>query len=220
MQTEVVFESRANGFKPISAKRTTYNSLTGEEVGATIFFYYQNGYIEHRFKYEYTIDYTESDAKTKLTYTYFSEDIENVTEKTFKNYSNGAYIDNNLLTLLPRAFNLSDGFHQTFKTIDVPSNANRDMVYAVSNTTDTISQYKLGVKYDYVLNGSPVSYGDTIDAVRLLTAINDTFSGSSIESYYAIDTATHRHRMIKSYSVINDDIGYMEYTLKSATVND
>ncbi len=221
LQTEVIFESRANGFKPISSKRTTYNSETGQDNGTTIFFYYNGGFLEHKFKYNYTIDYDGDDAITNSVYTYFSdEELVNEFNKTYKDYSDGAYIDNNMLTLLPRAFTLTDGFYQTFKTIDVPSNANREMIFAVSDSEDTVSQYTFTVDYNYILNGAKVDFNSSIVTAKLLTGINDTFAGANIESYYAVDKTTHRHRMIKSYSTLNDDIGYIEYSLKSASVTE
>ena len=68
----------------------------------------------------------------------------------------------------------------------------------------------------YLLNGSEVG-GAELKAAKIQVMINDTFSGSAMEAYYANDHQTHRHRMVKCYTALNDSLGYLEYTIKNVT---
>ena len=137
------------------------------------------------------------------------------------NYNSGAFIDNNLLAFLPRAFDLKDSFYQEFTTIDVPTHNVKKMFYTVSETSSAVSVHVFeNLTYNYTINGEQQTIESGFNTHRLYSAINDTFSGAPIELYYAVDTSTHRHRLIKSYTALNDNMGFIEYTIKSVNVNE
>lgn len=200
-----VFKDLTNGFKPVSSVReATRNTLcvpSGKE------------YKTISFKYKYEINYGEKDAAvTYLLTSDLNADLvkggKSVEDKsrTYKKYDTGAYIDNDVISLLARAFDLKDGFNQSFKTIDVITGKLTSMSYGVSaKTKNTVSEYKV----ESGISGTP------IDCYRLLTSVSETFSGATIEGYYAKDADVNRHRMIKCYTALNNGLGYICYTLNS-----
>ena len=86
--------------------------------------------------------------------------------------------------------------------------------YAGTDKTDVpdIKSFNLS----YLLNGNEVGGGE-LKAAKIKVMINDTFSGTAMEAYYANDHETHRHRMVKCYTALNDSLGYLEYTIKNVT---
>ena len=70
----------------------------------------------------------------------------------------------------------------------------------------------------YSLNG--VTQDEQVSAGRLMIAMQDTYTGAVIESYYATDKATHRHRLVRVYTKLNESLGYLCYTLKSVTISE
>lgn len=230
LKTYTKFESRANGFTPIYSKRTTFNEATQTYHYNTSMYSYANGYVESNLRYEYEIIYEGKNAKSNLVYGAPIRDndtLEIIDEQvieesyTYNNYNGGAYIENNLINFLPRAFNLKDKFYQQFTTIDVPTHEVKKMHYSVSEISDAVSQQVFeGLTYNYVLNGENQSVESGFPTYRLFSAIDDTFTGAPIELYYASDATTHRHRLIKSYSALNDNMGFIEYTIKSVTLNE
>ena len=230
VKTYTKFESRANGFSPVYSMRTTYNEKTDKQHYNTTMYSYANGYVESNLRYEYSTEYSGKDATSKLVYGAPIRDKdsgevinEQTLEETFnyKNYNGGAYIDNNLLAFLPRAFNLKDSFYQEFTTIDVPTHEVKKMLYSVSESSSAVSQQVFeNLTYDYIKDGAPQTVESGFTTLRLYSAINDTFTGAPIELYYASDVTTHRHRLIKSYTAINDNMGFIEYTIKSVNLKE
>ena len=231
LKTYTKFESRAGGFTPIYSKRTTYDESTGKQHYNTSLYSYSAGYVESNLRYEYEVEYKGKNASSKLVYGVALKDEETnefLGEQTieesfnYNNYDSGAYIDNNLLTFLPRAFNIKDSFYQEFTTIDVPNHEVKKMLYSASQTTtDSIYQHVFeSLTYDYTVNGANQTIASGFNTTRLYSAIDDTFTGAPIELYYASDAETHRHRLIKSYTALNDNMGFIEYTIKSVTVTE
>ena len=83
---------------------------------------------------------------------------------------------------------------------------------STSNNTSTPDIKTFNLKYK--LDGSEVG-GEEFKAAKVNTVIDDTFSGRPIEAYYANEHTTHRHRMVKCYTALNESLGYLEYTVKS-----
>ena len=228
LKTTTKFESRANNFKPIYSSRTTYNEETQTKHFNTSMFSYMEGFIESHLSYDYSIEYDGKNAKSIMTQSQLriDEETNEITgedkiEDTFNynNYDGGAYIDNNLITFLPRAFNLEDSFYQEFTTIDVPTHSVKKMLYTVSESSNAVSQFTFdNLTYDYKIKDVPQTVESGFTAYLLYAAIDNTFSGTPIELYYATDASFHRHRLIKSYTALNDSMGYLEYTIKSVSL--
>jgi hypothetical protein len=165
--------------------------------------------------YRYRIDYTKEKATCVVT-TYPGKENEKTSTYEMSKYSNGAFIDNDLIMLFPRLYNIDENFIQEFKTIDVLSRKNSNMRYKSVVVDDKVQVMGLP---NYVLNGAEIPENEpTISCNRIKISITDDFAGSDIECYYATDHKTHRHRLVESYTTIAGGLGYMKYSLISATV--
>lgn len=165
------------------------------------------------YKYRYEINYEEK----KATATLVESDIEENNFKnntfTFNNYTKGAFIDNDIILLAPRLYNVTNSFFQEFKTIDVLSNKNYDMqfyAYLLNQDVD------VKVLPGYTLNGQEVG-AEGLQCNHVQMVIKDNFAGAPLETYYAQDRETHRHRLIETFTHFGN-IGYLKYKLVSATV--
>lgn len=202
-QTKTLFKPIVDSFAPIYSEKVSTCSSTVS--------YGNGGYAMQQFKYDYSVSYSGKNAVTKYSICDLNNESKTVSEDiTYKKYTKGAYIDNELLLLIPRLFNISSNFYQAFNTIDILSKRNNQMYYSVSAQKSGEPEVKTFSGYS--LNGDQT--GD-ISTLKFVTAINETFSGSSIESYYAQNTVGDKHRLIRSYSKINDNIGILEYSLVS-----
>ena len=124
--------------------------------------------------------------------------------------------------LIPRTinFNNKESYSLSFNTIDVLTQKMHEMTFTTATPNSSLDVKTFTFTYDNVFNGEKVTYAEnSLKVVKVLLSINDTFSGSTIELYYAMDHKTDRFRLIKAYTPLNDNIGYLEYTLKSATLN-
>lgn len=169
------------------------------------------------YKYDYVLTYGDNNATATLKESSFSG--EGLIEQTFEfsKYNKKAYIDNDILLLTQRLFNVDSSFTRQFKTIDVLSNKLHDMqsyAYLVDKELDV---KKLP---NYVLNGVDLSLTEeTVSCAHVEIVISDKFSGSPIECYYAQDRDTHRHRLIETYAPFGS-MGYIKFHLASVTVSD
>ena len=202
--SDVVFEDTFNtqteftyDFKPIKTTKSYNSELTN-------------------YSYNYKIDYSDSEAVCELV-EFPNTDKQKVSNFTFTNYSDGAFIDNDAIYLLVRAYEIDSDFYQQFKTVDVLSRKNHDMLYQVSLAEED----KIDVKNldNYQINGGEVP-SETIACNHVEIKINDTFKGSSIECYYATDRTVNRYRLIESYTYLNANLGYLKLKLKSADVTE
>ncbi len=168
------------------------------------------------YSYNYTISYGDTKATCKLTER-LGQNSEKTNEFTFDKYNDGAFIDNDAVLLLARGFDVGSDFYKQFKTIDVLSRKNHDMVYQAY----LIEENKIDVKNleNYQINNQPKSE-DTVSCNHLSVKINDTFSGKPIECYYATDKVTHRHRLIETYTLLTSNLGYLKYKLVKAEVTE
>lgn len=165
------------------------------------------------FKYSYVLNYESDKATASLVESDVDGKYPHEQEFTFKKYTKGAFVDNDMILLVPRLYNISNSFSQQFKTIDVLSNKNYDMQYYAYLKDENVD---VKVLSGYTLNGSAVGE-DGIQCNHVQVIIDDNFSGNPIECYYAQDRDTHRHRLIETYTYFGS-IGYLKYTLTSATV--
>ncbi len=199
-------------FTPISSYKKS-NSTTTLVSSNNLFTFVNYGY-------EYFVNYEGKDAKTVLT-TKFADGEPTTINKTIKDYNESPYIDNELLIFMPRALKIKDkeSINLNFSTIDVISQELTKMTYStISNQNTTLDIKTFDFYYDNVINNQPiVKEENKIEAVKLLASVNDTFSGSPIELYYATNHSQDRHRLVKAYTALNENLGYLEYTIKQAT---
>lgn len=211
-QTKAVFS--VNGFKPVYSEKKSNSTTTLTFIG--------NSYRLINYSYDYKVDYSGKDAETTYTSKISTEKDSKTVTNTYKNYNENAYIDNELVTFMPRAinFNNKESYTLSFTTIDVMTQKLHDMMYTtVSNNTNRDVK-TFNFTYDNVINGNAVTYAENkIQVIKVLLMIDDDFSGGTIELYYALDHQNDRHRLIKAYTPLNDQLGYMEYTIKSAVLN-
>ena len=123
---------------------------------------------------------------------------------------------------MPRAinFNNKESYTVSFSTIDVLTQKMHDMMYTTVGGNKNIDVKNFTFTYDNVINDVKVTYAEEkIQVVKVLLSIDSEFSGGTIELYYAMDHQNDRHRLIKAYTPLNDEMGYVEYTIKSAVLN-
>ncbi len=205
------FKNIISEFKPITSSKQSTKTTTATLIN-------QN-YVIYDFTYNYTINYGEKDATSRFELNTLGEKetVPVVKNSTFKKYNSTPYVDNELLLLLPRAYSYDAGVLAEFSTIDVVTNQKYNMMYNGNNSSNRgpdIKKFNLS----YKLNGEEVG-GNEFETARMSIGISDTFAGSIIEAYYAVDHNVHRHRMVKCYTALNDSLGYLEYTISSATQN-
>ncbi len=220
-EEEHVFENNVNSstkFKNIISEFKPITSSKQSTKSTTVMLINQN-YAVYDFTYNYSINYGEKNATTYYELNALGEkETESIKkESTFKKYNDTPYVDNELLLLLPRAYNYDVGVLVEFSTIDVVLNEKHKMMYNGNNSSNSGPDIKkFNLRYN--LNGEDVG-GNDFETARISMGINDTFSGSIIDAYYAVDHKTHRHRMVKCYTALNESLGYLEYTISSATQN-
>lgn len=169
--------------------------------------------------YEYFVNYEGENASAKFTATY-GDNEPTTLSKTFKDYSDSPYIDNELLLFMPRAFKIKDkeSFNLNFSTIDAISQKLTKMSYTtISNQNTAMDVKTFDFYYDNVINEETIiNQENKLEAVKVTLAIDDTYKGSPIELYYATNHLQDRHRLVKAYTSLSVDLGYLEYTIKSA----
>ena len=134
-------------------------------------------------------------------------------EREYENYAGSNFFDNESLLFVPRAAGFSDqGFSGSFTTIDAMSEKILKMYLSVSSTNPTSDVVLTGAN----LNGIVGDY--TLPTYNAQISINDTFSGSAIQLFYAVDTTTHHRRLLQYKKELAYSAGYLVYTLTSVTV--
>ena len=206
MTSETKFYNIIKEFKPISTKKSSTCS--------TLVVANSNGYGYLQFAYEYTVDYQGENALTNYKLGVLGEEgITDVESKqtTFKECFKDAYIDNELLMLVPRAYNYTSAFSLNFNTIDVVTQKKQSMLYSALGNDNNIDIKNFNIFYE--LGGETVGAED-LSVAKVKISIDDTFSGYPIECYYITNHKTHRHRMAEAYTALNNNIGYLKYTIK------
>ena len=166
------------------------------------------------YAYEYEITYSGGNANCTLV-EFIGTASENTSTFAFNKLNEKAYVDNDLMLLYGRLFNYSASYSQTFYTIDMLSKKVHEMTYRAGISNENLDVKSLD---NYTINGVAPTEAK-VNCVRVGISINDTFSGSSIEAYYATNHQTDRHRLIETYTRITGGLGYLKYSLKSAQVN-
>lgn len=212
MQTKAIFT--VNGFKPVSSEKKSTSTTTMAFIS--------NSYTIINYAYDYKVNYNGKHAETVYNSQIKGTSEPTTVTNTYKNYNDNAYIDNELLTFMPRAinFNNKESYTLSFTTVDVITQKLHDMTLTTVSNNVNLDVKTFPISYDNVINGNAIVDSEgKVQVVKVLLMINDTFSGGTIELYYALDHQTHRHRLIKAYTPLNDEMGYMEYTIKSAVLN-
>lgn len=163
------------------------------------------------YAYEYEISYDNGNANCTLT-EFIGTDNENTSTFEFNKLNEKAYVDNDLILLYGRLFNYNASYAQTFYTVDVLSKKVHEMTYRAGISGESLDVKSLD---NYSINGVTPTEAK-VNCVRVGISINDTFSGSSIETYYATNHQTDRHRLVETYTRISSGIGYLKFSLKSA----
>ncbi|MBO7215205.1 MAG: hypothetical protein J6V66_06915 [Clostridia bacterium] len=167
------------------------------------------------YKYNYLITYSGSTATAVLKESDINGLGVNEQTFTFKKFNKKTYIDNDLLLLIPRLFNVDKSFSRSFRTIDVLSNKMFDMnMYGYNKNSDLhVENFA-----NYTLNGVDLSVENPeISCAHIEMVINDTFSGYPLEAYFAQDRDTHRHRLVTTYTRFGDR-GYLKFSLENVVV--
>ena len=204
--TETLFNGFSKDFSPISSKKTSTNSTT---LLAT-----STGYDIVKASYEFIVEYGEKDATISRTIRNSLEE-ETKDQTIIKKYAKDNYIDNELLFLMPRAFKYDTAFTKNFNTIDAVDKRNISMYFTTANDKNGITVSTFNTNYE--LNGAPASDKDSLQAIMFSIGIDDTFKGRNIDAYYLIDQKTHKHKMLCTYTYLNDNLGYLKYSLVKST---
>ena len=136
-------------------------------------------------------------------------------EKVYENYTKSSpIIDNESLFVIPRAAGLSDkGFSSSFYSLDVISQKIHPMRLTVNSTNPT-GEIDLG---EIKVNGLKTNL--KLPVYNAQIAINEEFSGSAIELFYAVNTDQHFRRLLKIKKELAYSAGYIVYTLSSVSAS-
>ena len=174
-------------------------------------------------EYQTTTVYNLEDKTATVTVTALDASSEgfkvNNSTKTYSNVTSNVFFDNETLLFAPRAAGLSDkGFSSSFYTIDAVSQKvlNIKMTVSSSNPTSEIEFAKNGVEGGAVLDGITIQ---KLPVYNLQLAINDTFSGSALELFFATDTKNHYRRLVQYKQQLAYSAGTFVFTLANASTN-
>ena len=208
--TSTKFYNIVKDFKPISSQKTSTCS--------TVIIPDENGYSLTQFAYEYNIKYDENTASTNYKLDVIGKDgTENLETRqvNYKDYLKTAFVDNELLTLIPRAYSYETGFTTYFSTLDVVSQKIQKMTYFGTSQNSQSDIKNFNLFYDL---GEEKIGAENLQVAKVKIVIDDTFAGYPIEAYYITDHKTHRHRMAEAYTALNNNIGYLKYKIKKVTL--
>lgn len=201
------YKTYVETFTTVTEFKSNLTPVRSEKIYASSF---------SNYKYNYVLNYDGSTATAVFKESDYEGKAPNNQTFTFKKYNKKAYIDNDIILLIPRLFNIDDDFGREFKTVDVLSNKLFDMqLYAY------LDNGNLDVKNlaNYTLNGvEPTENSANVSCAHVQITIDDTFSGNPIDCYYAQDRNTHRHRLVETYTRFGT-LGYIKFHLASVTVN-
>lgn len=149
----------------------------------------------------------DSTAENNVVVTY---PVEN-SQRYYEKYDNN-YVDNELLSLLPRLCKLEDGFYHTFTSLDASFNTINTLKLAVNSSEPT---FEYTCPKGYVKDG--ISHeGNKITAFNASVNINSSFSGSYIYYGYAAN-AGEDYRLLTVKTELAYSLGSLNYSLKSVT---
>ena len=180
---------------------------------------YTDKYEVANYEFNYTVTYGD---KATVNTTIIKDDFNHLTSLNgtleYANYLNGAFVENEIILFTARTFNLTEDYYQAFNTLDVVSKKLQPMKYytITSNGNLLIKNINLPT---YTYNGITET-NKKVDAAMLSIELNDVFSGSPIEAYYATNHSEMRHLLVEYYTKLNSNLGYLKYTLKEVTFSD
>lgn len=208
--SEVYFLGLGDSFTPLYSKKYLLSTApvivpSSDEAIFAVMEYTMESIYDRENK-SATVKVTAGEAST--------EDFKpNDSERLYENYDkSGLYFDNESLLFIPRAADFADnGFSNSFYTIDGIVAKRQKLALTVNSSAPT-SSIKLPT-YTY----NDVSYGETeISVYNANISIVDTFSGSTIQLYYATKTEHHR-RLVQMKNQLAYSVGTIVYTLSSVS---
>ncbi|MBQ3571927.1 MAG: hypothetical protein IJA15_03765 [Clostridia bacterium] len=209
--SEVYFLGLNDKFTPLYSKK--YNLSTAPVVSATS--------EEVKFvtmEYQVETSYNLESKKATSTFKGLEKSSEGYklpdSEKVYDNYSkNSPLFDNESLLVVARAagFSPEKGFSGNFFTLDAISQKIHPMRLMINSTNPTGDIELNELKIDNL----PATAKFSVYNAQI--AINDEFSGSAIELFYAVNTDKDFRRLIKIKKELAYSAGYITYTLASVT---
>jgi len=203
----------------VSAQKVTFISSEKNVTNETL--YYANNNELSTSSYQYTITYGD-EAKISFTspdnspFAYLNGDV------TIKKYNKGIYIDNELISFLPRALDDSS-LSLSFNSIDAMSSSLKSLKYTADTTTKIVDgfRFKTTSAADYQSSSVSNTEGRKASVFKISTALSDRFAGQSLESYYvSMNSGLYKNLLLESYTKINDSIGYIKYKLDTVVTAD
>lgn len=183
-----------------------------KEVSNNTLIVSSNAHVVKNYQYKYTIEYGD---KAVVNFTPLNDTDGNLNHLKGKfeyaNYNDGAFVDNEVIFFIPRAFNLTANYSQSFKTVDAVSKSLQNCSYTTGSESSL--DVKTFILPSYTYNDT-LEENKSIQAAKLLIKLTDKYDGANIECYYATDYETMCHRLIKRYTTLNSNLGYIEYSLK------
>ena len=178
-------------------------------------------YVITEFEYDYTVSYGDkATVKFNVKEDKFNSLALHKGEQSYSDYKKGAFVENEAIFFIPRTFNITQGYNQNFKTLDVVSRKIQNCSYSsMSGNSDLgLTTFPLTT---YKENGIEKATDGTknVSTAKLIIELTDKYSGAEIEAYYATDYTEMRHNLVKLYTALNANMGYLEYTLKEVTLN-
>lgn len=193
--------------KPVYTEKYVNNTTVVEN---------SSGLVIAPFEYEYTINYGSSAV---VNFNVIDDKYNALAlhkgETSYSNYSEGAFVENEAILFIPRTFNITESYSQNFTTLDVISRKIQKCVYSSisGNSSSGVTTFVLP---SFTHNGVAET-NKSISTAKLYLKLNDTYSGSPIEAYYATDHLEMRHNLVKYYTALNCNLGYLEYSLIEVT---
>ena len=173
------------------------------------------GYAVVELDFSYVVTYSGKNATVTFTENKDESNILDIeTEKVYKDVLKNTYVDNEVILFAPRGYNIAgkENFSVAFNSLDVISKKVRS-VYFTSNTGD--ESKAVSVECNANINNEDRA----VQTVRVAVALSGTFTGANIECYYATQDGD-RKRLIECYTKVNDNLGYLKYSLKTVSVTE
>ncbi len=173
------------------------------------------GYAVVELDFSYTVTYSGKNATVTFTE---NKDESNIldfeSERVYKDVLKNAYIDNEVILFAPRGYKIAgkNNFSVAFNSLDVVSKKVRSVYFTAVTGDDAAS---VSVECPANINNED----RTVQTVRVAVALSGTFTGANIECYYATQDSD-RKRLIECYTKVNNNLGYLKYSLKNVSVTE
>ena len=119
-----------------------------------------------------------------------------------------------VILFAPRGYNIAgkNNFSVAFNSLDVVSKKVRSVYFTAVTGDDAVA---VSVECPANINNEDRA----VQTVRVAVALSGTFTGANIECYYATQDSD-RKRLIECYTKVNDNLGYLKYSLKTVSVTE